>query len=44
MFQQSVDDLIAASGKKDVNSAKEAVLRLERSCIECHMLMNQGAQ
>ncbi len=43
-FQQSVDDLIAAAGKKDVNSAKEAVLRLERSCIECHMLVNLPAQ
>ena len=43
-FQQSVDDLITAAGKRDMNSAKEAVLRLERSCIECHIVMNQRAQ
>ncbi len=43
-FQQSVDDLIAAAGKGDVNSAKEAVLRLERSCIDCHIVVNQLAR
>ena len=43
-FQQSVDDLITAAGKRDVNSTKEAVLRLERSCIECHIVMNQRAR
>ena len=40
-FQQSVGDLITAAGKRDMNSAKEVVLRLERSCIECHIVMNQ---
>ena len=43
-FQQSVDDLITAAGKGDVNSAKEAVLRLERSCIDCHIVVNQRAR
>ena len=40
-FRKSVDDVIAAAARKDLNSAKEATLRLERSCIECHLLMNQ---
>lgn len=40
-FSRSVGDVIDAASRKDNNSAKEAVLRLERSCIECHLLMNQ---
>jgi hypothetical protein len=40
-FRNSVGDVIDASAREDKNSAKEAVLRLERSCIECHLLMNQ---
>jgi hypothetical protein len=40
-FRKSVDDVIEAAAQKDQNSAKEATLRLERSCIECHVLMNQ---
>lgn len=40
-FRKSVDDVIEAAAQKDQNSAKEAILRLERSCIECHLLMNQ---
>jgi len=40
-FRKSVDDVIDAAARKDLNSAKEATLRLERSCIECHLLMNQ---
>jgi cytochrome c556 len=43
-FLQSVDDLISAASKRDVNSAKEAVLRLERCCIECHMVAEQSAR
>lgn len=43
-FHQSVDDLITAARERDMNSAKEATLRLERSCIECHILMNQRAR
>ena len=40
-FSQSLDDLSEAAIRKESNLAKEAVLRLERSCIECHMLLNQ---
>ena len=40
-FNQSLDDLRETASKKDSNPAKEAVLRLERSCIECHILLNQ---
>ena len=40
-FRSSVDALQEAAGQRDVESAKEAVLELERSCIECHMVMNQ---
>lgn len=38
-FHRSVDDLIDAARVRDMNSAKEATLRLERSCLECHVLM-----
>lgn len=40
-FHQAVDDLTAAAAQDDVNNAKEAALRLEQSCIECHMLLNR---
>jgi hypothetical protein len=40
-FRSSVDALQEAAGQRDVESAKEAILELERSCIECHMVMNQ---
>ncbi len=40
-FRKSVNDVIDAAAQNDQNSAKEATLRLERSCIECHMLMNR---
>ena len=39
-FHQAVADLTAAAAQDDVNNAKEATLRLEQSCIECHMLLN----
>lgn len=39
-FHQAVDDLTVATSQEDINSAKEAVLRLEQSCIECHILLN----
>ena len=39
-FHQAVADLTAAAAQEDVNNAKEAALRLEQSCIECHMLLN----
>lgn len=40
-FRTAVEDLIEASTQKDNHSAKEAILRLESSCIECHLLMNR---
>jgi hypothetical protein len=43
-FHRAVDDLLGASRRGDSNSAKEATLRLERSCIECHALMNVRVQ
>lgn len=40
-FYGSLDDLIATTEAKDRDGAKEAILRLEKSCIECHYLINQ---
>jgi len=40
-FRSSVDALQEATGRQDIESAKETVLELERSCIECHMVMNR---
>ena len=39
-FRQSTLDLIGAAQKPDYDAAKESALRLERSCIECHALIN----
>lgn len=41
-FHQSLRDLRAAAGEGNRNEAKEATLRLERSCIECHFLFIPG--
>jgi hypothetical protein len=41
-FFEAVDDVQRAAGREDLETAKEAALRLERSCIECHMLLNEG--
>lgn len=43
-FRGAVDDLRVAARERDMDSAKEATLRLERSCLECHVLMNQRAR
>ncbi len=40
-FHSSIDDLLAATDAGDRDGTKEAILRLERSCIECHYLINQ---
>jgi hypothetical protein len=40
-FRSSVDELQEATGRRDTESAKEAVLGLEKTCIECHMVMNR---
>jgi len=40
-FHRSIDDLIAATSENDREATKEAVLRLEKSCIECHFWINQ---
>ena len=39
-FHSSIDDLIAATSQNDREGTKEAILRLEKSCIECHYLIN----
>jgi hypothetical protein len=39
-FHKAVDELSAAAAQQDVHNVKEAALRLERSCIECHMVVN----
>ncbi|MEQ9408088.1 MAG: hypothetical protein RIK87_10205 [Fuerstiella sp.] len=39
-FRQSTLDLIEAAQNRDHDAAKESALRLERSCIECHELIN----
>jgi len=41
-FFRAVEDVERAARREDLEAAKEAALRLERSCIECHMLLNQG--
>lgn len=43
-FHRAVADLLGASRGGDFNSAKEATLRLERSCMECHVVMNKQVQ
>lgn len=40
-FRQAVLDLIEAAKQRDHDAAKESALRLERSCIECHALINR---
>ena len=41
-FFEAVEDVQRAARREDLETAKEAALRLERSCIACHMLLNQG--
>jgi hypothetical protein len=40
-FYASIDQLLATTAANDQEGAKEAILRLEKSCIECHNLINQ---
>lgn len=40
-FFSSIEDLLAATAANDRDGSKEAILRLEKSCIECHYLINQ---
>lgn len=40
-YQTSVRDLRSAASTNDLHAAKEATLRLERTCIECHAIINQ---
>ncbi len=42
-FYRAIDDLLAASGENDRDASRDAILRLEKSCIECHYLINQPA-
>ena len=39
-FRESTLDLIEAAQNRDHDAAKESALRLERSCIECHAIIN----
>ncbi|MCD2453611.1 cytochrome c [Methylicorpusculum oleiharenae] len=39
-FNEAIHDLKRATAQSDAELAKEAALRLERSCLECHMLIN----
>lgn len=39
-FHQSLAEIGRAVRDADRNAVKEAVLRLERSCIDCHQLLN----
>ena len=41
IFRDSTADLIEAAQQRDHDAAKESALRLERSCIECHALINR---
>ena len=43
-FRDSVQELDRAMSEKDWVIAREATLRLERSCIECHALINSRGQ
>lgn len=38
-FYQAIEELRVSAGNKDRQGAKEAILRLERSCIDCHYLI-----
>ncbi len=40
LFRQLTFELIDAAQRRDHVAAKESALRLERSCIECHALIN----
>ncbi|MBS3952445.1 MAG: hypothetical protein KGZ88_05805 [Methylomicrobium sp.] len=39
-FNEAIHDLKRATAQSDAELTKEAALRLERSCLECHMLIN----
>lgn len=41
IFRDSTSALIEAARQRDHAAAKESALRLERSCIECHVLINR---
>ncbi len=40
-FRDSTSALFDAAQRRDHDAAKESALRLERSCIECHALINR---
>lgn len=42
-FYAAIEDVRSAADSGDREAAKEAILRLERSCIECHFLLSQPA-
>ena len=40
-FHQAIADVKTAAEASDKEAVKDAILRLESSCIECHFLINQ---
>lgn len=40
-FHGSIEELLAATTANDREATKVAILRLEKSCIDCHYLINQ---
>jgi len=43
-FRDATNDLQRFVREREMESAKEATLRLERSCLECHLQLNQRKQ
>jgi len=43
-FYESLDVLEAAAGRNDRQATKQAILRLENSCIDCHYLIKEPEQ
>jgi hypothetical protein len=43
-FREATSDLRRFVQQRESESAKEATLRLERSCLECHLQLNQQQQ
>jgi hypothetical protein len=40
-FHRSIEELLVATSENNREGTKEAILRLEKSCIECHYLINR---
>jgi len=40
-FYEAIDDLLDATTANNLERSKDAILRLEKSCIECHYFINR---